>query len=504
MTLAWIAGLGRKLVSFLSQFEDCFGRSDARELLKAYVKGQLSSCPRKSVEPMALAQNVAPRTLQRFLESVQWDEEQLRDRTQQIVARDHADPHSLGIVDESGVLKSGRDTAGVARQWCGHTGKVDNCLVAVHLAYVAKSFRCLLDSDVYLPRDWADDLTRRRTAHIPDEVQFRTKPEIAQAQIRRALAHGVRVAAWTFDELYGRDAKFLDFLEQQQQVFVGEVPANFHGWVREPQVRTAPPPNAPCGGGRPKTYPRLGRQPHASEVQNLATHSPVFRKQPWQRFRVCDGERGPVVWEVKTARFWRRGSDGLPSRPALLIVARNVLDPQEVKYFVANRVPGEDDVTLDWLLWVAFRRWPVERVFREEKNEVGMDHFEVRGWRCLHRHDYVSALSHLFCARVRQEFVQQAADASDVSIAATHDEPADARGLSVEQVRAAMAVWLNAADLPPAARRRRYEKELEKMRYYQRRNAQASRSHTKTTRKRLAALGIRVDELPTCVPDDST
>ena len=504
MTLAWIAGLGRKLVSFLKQFEDCFGRSDARELLKAYVKGQLSSCQRKSVEPMALGQKVAPRTLQRFLESVKWDEEKLRDRSQQMVAREHAHPRAIGLIDESGVPKSGQETAGVARQWCGRTGKVDNCVVAVHSAYVAEGFRCLLDSDVYLPEAWADDLPRRRKAHIPDDVEFRTKPQIAQEQIRRALDNGVRVAAWTFDELYGRDSKFLDFVEQQDQVFVGEVPANFHGWVREPRVLTEPPPNAPRPRGRPKTYPRLPRQPHTSEVQSLATYSPAFRKQPWQRFRVKDGERGPVVWEVKTARFWRKDSEGMPSRPSLLIVARNVLAPHEVKYFVTNRVPDEDDVTLEWLLWVAFRRWSVERVFREEKNEIGMDHFEVRGWRCLHRHYSVSALSHLFCARVRQESAETASQTAGPSIEACDDEPPNARRLTLEQIRRAMGVWLDAADLPPAARRRRYEKELKKMRYYQRRSAQASKSHTKTTMKRFEELGILVDELPSCIPYDST
>lgn len=504
MDMARIAGLGKELVLFLKDFAACFGRSDARELLTCYVKGQLSCCRRKSVEPMAIAQKIAPRTLQRFLESVKWDEVKLRDRLQQIVARDHAHPRAIGLIDESGVPKDGQHTAGVARQWCGNLGKVDNCVVAVHTAYVAEDFRCLLDSDVYLTEKWAEDLPRRRKAYIPDDVPFHTKPQIAQQQIRRALDNGVRVAAWTFDELYGRDSKFLDFLQQQNQVFVCEVPANFHGWVREPQIQTEPPPNAPPPRGRPKSYPRLARQPHISEVQNLAMHSPAFRKQDWQRFRVKDGERGPVVWEVKTARFWRKDSQGMPTRPSLLIIARNVLLPDEVKYFVANRVPGEDEVTLQWLLWVAFRRWPVEQVFREAKEEIGMDHFEVRGWRCLHRHYYVSGLSHLFCARIRQKFASTPSETTEPSIEACDDESPNVRRLTVEQIRRAMSVWLDAADLPPAARRRRYEQELKTMSYYQRRNAQASKSHTKTTRKRFEEMGIVVDDLPSCIPCDST
>lgn len=544
MTQEWIAGLGKKLTSFLEKFADCFPGWAAWQLLDGYVRGQLSDCQRKNAEAMALKVRRSPRTLQRFLESLEWDETRLRDKIQQIVAREHADPGAILLVDESGVPKSGNKTAGVARQWCGRTGKIDNAVVAVHLAYVANDFRALLDTDIYLPAHWADDLHRRCEAHIPDDVEFRTKQRIAQDQIRRAYDNGIRAAAISFDELYGRDSKFLDFLDEQQHAFVGEVPGNFHGWILPPQVLTEAPPNAKKGRGRKKTYPRLSKRPHISEVQNLMTHSPAFRKQEWRAFRVKETERGPVVWEVKTAPLWRKGADGLPARKCLLIVARNVLDPGEVKYFLANRVPGDDDVTLEWLLWVAFRRWPVEQVFREEKNEIGMDHFEVRGWGCLHRHYYVSALSHLFCARLREEWHQSpeakvahadgnsspagakadgvkatgasatGASATDligrspasgrVTIEATNESGLPPRKLTLEQVRQATSVWLDSADLPASARRRRYEQELHKMAYHQRRNAQAKKSHTKTRLRRLAELGIDVEGLPSCLPKDTS
>ena len=487
MTLKQIASLGRELVLFLRLFAGCFGRQEPRELLHSYVQGQLSSIERKSVEPMALEVGIPPRTLQRFLESIQWDEEQLRDRCQQIVAEEHADPRAIGIVDESGVPKSGQDTVGIARQWCGRTGKVDNCVVSVHISYAAEDFLCLLDSTVYLPESWAFDPVWRRKAHVPEEVEFRTKPQIAQEQIERALNHGIRVSAWTFDELYGRDSKFLDFLQGREQNFVAEVPVDFHGWVRTPVVLRQPPPNAPRRGRR-KKYPRLGREIPSCEVRNLLKYSPEFRDQPWQAFHIKDSDKGPVVWEVKWASFYRKQSNGLPSAAGCLIVARNVLNPKEVKYFAANQVPGENGVTLNWLLWVAFRRWPVERCFREAKNELGMDHYEVRGWRCLHRHFYITQLSQLFCARLRQK----------------HASTPEVGKLTVEQVRDAMNVWLDAADLPRAARKRRYEKVLNKIRYYQRRNEQARKSHTKTRHQRLEALGIDVDELECCIPHDTS
>ncbi len=162
MTLEQIRALGRKLTLFLSLFADCFGRREARALMQVYVKGQLSNLHRKNAEAIALQFKTAPRTLQRFLESIKWDEEKLRNRCQQIIVEDHAHPESIGCVDESGTAKSGRDTVGVGRQYNGNRGKVDNCVVGVHLSYWAPGFQVLLDSAVYLPEEFANDPVRRK------------------------------------------------------------------------------------------------------------------------------------------------------------------------------------------------------------------------------------------------------------------------------------------------------------------------------------------------------
>ncbi len=302
--------------------------------------------------------------------------------------------------------------------------------------------------------------------------------------IDRALTNGVSVSAWTFDELYGRDGKFLNALQERQQVFVGEIPVDFHGWVRKPKILGESPENT--RPGRPKEYPRLAAGYHSSEVRNLAKHSPVFRKQSWQRYRIKDTDEGPEVWEVKWAIFWRKNGEGFPTRRHCLIVARNVLT-EEVKYFLSNRVPDEPGVTLRWLLRVAFGRWSIESCFREAKEELGMDHYEVRGWRCVHRHFYVTQLSHLFCARVRQEYDNSSEDQLD--------------RITVEQVRSAVNVCLDAADLPPSFRKQRFEAELDKQKYYQRRSKQARKSHTKTNIKRLTAIGIDVEKIKSCIPD---
>lgn len=404
MDAGQVAGLGASLRRFLFEFTDCFGRSEPREHLRTYIRGQLSDLPRKSVEPMALQAGVPPRTLQRFLESIQWEERRLRDKQQRLVAREHADAQAIGVIDESGNPKKGRCTAGVQHQWCGNTGKVDNCVVGVHLGYVVKDFQCLLDSDLFLPRSWAHDPVRRAAAFIPDEVVYRKKTEIALAQIERALGNGIRVRAWTFDAFYGRDGEFLDGLEALGQNYVAEAPSTFTGWLREPEVLIRPTPESLRNPGKTRRFPRLAKKsPSPGEVRNLVTCSRVFQRQAWKPFHIKDGENGPMVWEIKSAAFFRKRRDGLPGPEGCLIVARNVLNPEEVKYFVSNRAPASGGVTLQGLLWIGFSRWPIERCFEQAKNELGMDHFEVRGWRSIHRHLYITQLSHLFCAKVRQQ-----------------------------------------------------------------------------------------------------
>ena len=312
---------------------------------------------------------------------------------------------------------------------------------------------------------------------------FRTKPQIGLELIDHALANGVRVQAWTFDEGYGRDTALLDGLEQRGQVFVGEVPTSFHGWLKKPRVLRR---GRARRRGRKKHYPRLAaRDRPCCEVRNLARYSPVFRQQKWQRYRIKDTQRGPEVWEVKWAKFWRKGVDGLPGRRHCLIVARNVLT-NEVKYFVSNRLPWERGISLRRLLRVAFGRWSVESCFREAKEELGLDHYEVRGWRCLHRHFYLTQLTHLFCARMRQQF-------DDMG---THDDVLER--LTTEQVRRAMNAWLEAAK-GRLTQEARLQRESAKQQYYQRRNAQAQRSHATTRKAKLRSLGIDADRIKSCI-----
>lgn len=162
MNVQDIAKLDRMLAQFLRKFANCFARPAGRRLLAVYVRGLLSGVQRKNVEAMALEQGVAPRSLQRFLESIVWDQDALRDCCQRLVATDHASDEAIGCIDETGTAKSGGHTAGVQRQYNGNRGKVENCVNCVALAYCSPGFDCLLDARLYLPREWVDDLGRRK------------------------------------------------------------------------------------------------------------------------------------------------------------------------------------------------------------------------------------------------------------------------------------------------------------------------------------------------------
>ena len=382
-----IRGLRPALRRYLRQFDDCFKDSRTRTHLPVYVRGQLSDLPRKSVEPMALAEGVPPRTLQEFLSLLDWDEPLMLDRVQQLVAREHASSHSVGVIDETGCPKKGDKTPGVQRQYCGATGKIENCVVTVHLGYAADDFHCLLGSDLFLPKAWSDDRERCRKAGIPDTVVYRPKWQIALELLDEAMANGVRFSWLTFDEGYGSKPKFLHALQRRRQRYVAEVPVTFRGWLQLPYVRDR--------RGRLRV-----RRP-SSCVEDLLRFSPALRDQAWRRFRVKDGEKGPVVWEVKHVRFYLQRHDGDPGKRGHLLVARNVLKPDAVKYFVSNAPP---ETRVPTLLLVAFSRWHVERCFEDEKSELGFDHYEGRNYRGLMRHQALTAVSHLFLERMREQW----------------------------------------------------------------------------------------------------
>ena len=376
MTTDEILSLGPELAAFLAEFADCFGRSEPRGKLETYVRGQLGQLPRKSVEPIALAAGVRPRTLQEFLASDEWAEDRLAAHVRRLVVRDHADDQAIGVIDESGHPKKGEHTAGVWRQYCGRLGHIDNCVMTVHLSYTSfdSQFRTMLDSSLYLPQGWHEDRARCRRARIPEEVVYRSKYAIALEQLDRAVAARVRFAWITADEWYAQKGAFVRGLEERGQRFVLEIPTSLCVWLEDP-------------AGIPLTA--------ALPVKHVCRFSETFLEQPWEPYYLKDTNKGPVVWEVKCAACWLPRGKGIVG-PYWLVMARNVLEPSETKYFLSNAAPG---VPLPVILHVAFSRWSVERCLEDEKSELGLSHFEVRCYPALQRHLRITHVSHLFLAR---------------------------------------------------------------------------------------------------------
>lgn len=375
MTAEQIFSLTAALSRYLEEFADCFVSFDTRCHLKEYVRGQLSDLPRKSVEPMAHLAQVPPRTLQEFLSLSHWDTDRLRRRVQEVVARDHGDDQAIGIVDESGHPKKGNKTACVQRQYCGNTGKIDNCVMSVHLSYTSydNTFRTMIDSELFLPeKSWADD-ARRAEAQVPDSVVYRPKHQIALGQLRRALDNGVRFGWITADEWYSEKPVFLAGLEAMGLRFVLEIPRNLPGWLHDP---------ADVEHGR-------------SDAQTLCRYARAMMRQPWKRYLIKETEKGVMVWEAKAAPFWTR-REGAVAGPYWLIAARDVLHSDEVKYFLSNATPG---TPIESILHVAFSRWPIERCLQDEKTELGLSHFECRKYQAVLRHLLITQVSHLFLAR---------------------------------------------------------------------------------------------------------
>lgn len=380
MTPAQIEALGPRLDDFLAEFAPHFATRNTRAHFRTYVQGQLGPLERKSVEPIADAAGVSSRNLQEFLSLLSWDEDAVRARIQRRVAREHSGQENIGLIDETSFAKKGTETACVQRQYCGATGKVDNCVVSVHLAFCADDFHTLLDSTIYMPKEtWAEKPARRRKVGIPKEAVYQPLHEIALDQIERARSNGVRLDWIGADERYGEVPEFLETLEGWGLRYVLEVPTGMTGWTRRPGC---------------DAEGRLEKDaPGARALGEIVTHGHAVRTTRFTAYHIKDTRKGPEVWEVKEVPFFQHRR-GRVSPPLRLLVARNVLDGTR-KTFVSNAPPS---VPTETLLRVAFSRWHIERCFEDSKGEIGFDHFEVRGYRSIRRHLTVGMVSHLFLA----------------------------------------------------------------------------------------------------------
>jgi SRSO17 transposase len=341
--VAYLSDIERRLAPY-------FERSEPRQRAMAYLRGLLSPAERKNSWQLAeVSGDTTPYAFQHLLRRALWDPEAVRDELRAYVIQHVGDPNGVLVLDETGFLKKGHHSAGVARQYSGTAGKVENCQIGVFLGYASPLGHALLDRELYVPKEWTDDRTRCQQARIPDDRRFLTKPQLAREMLARAFAAGIPAQWVTGDSVYGNDRRLRMWLEAQPQAYVLAVSGQAYVW--------------------------LGWQPR--QVKTILTALP---EEGWTRLSAGDGTKGPRWYD------WRWLPLAEPLEPhwrRWLLVRRSLSGPKDVTAYV---VFAPQATLLEAVVRVAGSRWTVESSFEAAKGEVGLDDYEVRSWTGWYRH----------------------------------------------------------------------------------------------------------------------
>jgi SRSO17 transposase len=394
MDLHEFARIEKTFRQFHTELAPAFGRKQWRERSRDYLQGLLvQSAERGNAENLAEAvERASPRVLQRFLTEAGWDDAAVTRRLQQELAPRLHHPDAVWAVDESGFPKQGKQSVGVARQYCGALGKRANCQVGVFLAYVSPRGRAMVDKRLYLPREWTDDPARCAAAGVPSgEPPYQSKTELALALLQRAQVWGHLRAGWvTGDDAYGQAPEFRDGLTRLGLGYVLEVPGHLTVWPVEPTWE-----QPPYGGfGRPpKAHPVV------AERQTVAERAAALPPTAWQEMTVAEGAQGPRTYRFAFERV-RATRDREPGEELWLIHKQN-LDGTEARFFFSNAPEAEPQATL---ARVSMSRWPIETELEEEKSLVALDEYEVRSWAGWHHHITMCMLASAFLLCLQQEW----------------------------------------------------------------------------------------------------
>jgi SRSO17 transposase len=418
LTVADLDGLIDELRAYHAHFAPCFARRDQRAGVELYLRGLLTAdVPRKNIEAMALRlQGAGPaadrqvRALQYCLSAGAWDDDALLTVQRHLVADTLGEADGVLLIDGSDIPKQGQHSAGVARQWCGATGKRDNCQAGVFLGYASRRGYTLLDRGLYLPAGWFEAAARERwvACGIPDGTPFRTKQQLAARLVERALADQTLPAQWAVcDEQFGDDQDLRDQLARQGLWYLAEVACATRLWpLVEPDGQTPRP--RPQTWVPPRTASRKGPAPRRARLHPaspatvpVAEWASQVPPDGWQRYRILEGSKGPLVAEFVTVRAVLV-RDRLPGPEGWLVVRRTLPTAEAApvyKYYLSN---APADTPLPTLVRVSGLRWPIESCFTEGKGELGRDHYELRSWRGWHHHMTLVILAHFFLVRLQQ------------------------------------------------------------------------------------------------------
>ena len=357
-----VTAAANAMATLVGSLREHFRRGAAYRHAVAYVEGLLGEVERKNGWQLAEYGGYQhPRTIQRVLDRSVWDADAVRDDLRDQVIEELGDEDGVLVVDETGFLKKGTKSCGVARQYSGTAGRIENCQIGVFLGYASPKGRAGIDRALYLPREWTNDRERCEEAGVPEGVAFHTKPWLALDMIERALDAGVPARWVVGDSVYGSDGKLRRALEARGQAYALAVKST----------------------EQPTTWPPYG-PPGQVAVADIAA---VLEPDDWRRLSCGDGAQGDRLYD------WAY----VPLRPALvdgwvhaLVIRRSISAPDELAYYL---VYAPTDTPLTAVVLAIGARWTIEEVFKLAKQRVGLDEYEVRSWTGWHRHMTLALLA---------------------------------------------------------------------------------------------------------------
>jgi SRSO17 transposase len=391
-----VAGFFDELRDFHAAFRECFGRSEPREHFWRYMVGQFSTLTRKSIEPIAVQTAASSvRAMQRWMSDVPWNDAQMLATYHQLVANDMGEPDGVLIVDETGFPKKGQDSVGVARQYCGALGKVENCQVGVFAAYASRQGYALVDKRLFLPEPWftAAYTPRRIQCAVPGRTTFQTKPQLAAAMVRAIHEAGVLPFRYLVaDCLYGNSPDFWAACEAcVGTVAFLAIPAETRCWLQP--LATKRHTYRYRGEERTRRVVATAHPPPRS-VEDLAHEiGTTF----WYRRTVSEGTKGPIEYEF-TRKQVTLCKDEQPAQTVWLIIKRTCGEQPVSSYYISN-APVSTPLSL--FVWLSGVRWAIEQCFEETKTELGMAHYELRKFAGWHHHMLTCMLAHFFLWHVK-------------------------------------------------------------------------------------------------------